>query len=452
MANDRYYIGSNPYSQTLNSKTQQYTNLVRDAEAVRLRNGGRPTREEGLLYREAVNVCAEIINMNLGQREVVNRWNMVKRECEAELDRICAALQPAAPPTPPTQPAGPKTRAAVQTVSNTSASGSGTGKTESGFTTKNAVKDVPAETIEKWFKSKPAHSLEDVTGMEEQKRMLMQRAGSLGWDRIDSALNISPVQSFFFYGAPGCGKTYLIEAFASEMMDKGFKFIRLLGGDIHASLVGVAEKTVQIAFQEAIDNEPCIIFIDEIENVCVNRSNSKAEGHEKRLTVAFLEAYNLLKESKKRVIFMGATNYPSMVDEAMLDRITMVRIPLPDAECRAQHFSRKLRYLTPEAGFTWDEMAGLTDNYSYRDLDRLVESLLEDAKAEAIRTHQVLGPDGKEDQEKTDIAASEAISSGEIGLTRERFNRIRTMLPPSSKKAIQAELDAFEAHIRSTLA
>ena len=43
MANDRYYIGSNPYSQTLNSKTQQYTNLVRDAEAMRLRNGGRPT-------------------------------------------------------------------------------------------------------------------------------------------------------------------------------------------------------------------------------------------------------------------------------------------------------------------------------------------------------------------------------------------------------------------------
>lgn len=372
---DRYNIGNTSYSELMNTKVNQYNSMIRHAEITNRDNGGKPSKEEGQFYREAAIICSEIVNMNLSQRSVAALWTERKKHAEAEVNRIVKAL---APPPPPAAEGEASGGAAVSNNGKKTAGKEpvkdsyGYTTTPSGFRTKNACKEVPAETIEKWYKDPPKHSLSDVTGMAFQKDLLMTKAGNLGWDQIDAALGISPVQSFFFYGPPGTGKTFLIEAFAHEMIEKGFKFIRLLGGDIHASLVGVAEKTVQIAFQEAIDNEPCIIFIDEIENVCVSRKKYNAEGHEKRLTVAFLEAFNLLKESGKRAIFMGATNYPSQVDEAMLDRITLVPVPLPDEEMRQDFFGRKFKTLPTEAGFSVEDMADCTDNYSFRDLSRQI--------------------------------------------------------------------------------
>lgn len=453
---DRYNIGGTSYSELMNAKTNQYNTMVRQAEIANRDNGGKPTREEGNYYREAVNICNEIINMNLSQRAVVGIWMNRKKMCEAEVNRIVNALQPPAPKREETA------NSAESAVSNNGRPAGRAGSvakdsygyttTPSGFKTKNACKEVPAEVIEKWYKDKPRHTLEDVTGMEFQKELLMNKAGNLGWDQIDATLGISPVQSFFFYGPPGSGKTFLIEAFASQMMEKGFKFIRLLGGDIHASLVGVAEKTVQIAFQEAIDNEPCIIFIDEIENVCVSRKKSNAEGHEKRLTVAFLEAYNLLKESGKRAIFMGATNYPSQVDEAMLDRITLVPIPLPDDAMRESYFQRSFQRLMIEDGFSAEDMADCTDNYSFRDLNRLVDTIRENLRKQAIEANKILGADGSVDQKATDAAASRAIQNGEIRLTRDVFDEVRRALPPSSKADSRAELEAFEAKVKGLMA
>lgn len=451
---DRYNIGGTNYSEIMNAKTNQYNIMIRKAEIANRDNGGKPTKEEGNYYREAYNICCEIINMNLAQRAVVNAWTIRKKDCEAQVDRIVNALFPPPPPKP-AEPAEAKD----DTVSNNGkkpASKPGTTvkdsygytTTPSGFKTRNACKEVPAETIEKWYKDAPKHGFEDVTGMAAQKDLLMTKAGNLGWDQVDAALGISPVQSFFFYGPPGTGKTFLIEAFAHKMMDKGFKFIRLLGGDIHASLVGVAEKTVQIAFQEAIDNEPCIIFIDEIENVCVSRKKHNVEGHEKRLTVAFLEAYNLLKESGKRAIFMGATNYPSQVDEAMLDRITLVPVPLPDEEMRKDYFRRMFKRLPAEEGFSCEEMADCTDNYSFRDLSRLVETVNENIRKQAIAKYEIRDAEGKVDQKATDTAAAKAINDGAIRLTRALFNQVRESLPPSSKADSRAELEAFEAKVK----
>lgn len=439
---DRYNIGGTSYSQLMNEKTQIYNGLLRKAEIANRDNGGKPSKEEGNYYYDAANVCAEIINMNLSQRSIVMTWTQRKKECEAEFDRIRSSLCP--PPKPKPVPEKPQDAASGPLAVSSKVPD----RAPSGFTTKNACKEVPADVIEKWFKNTPSHGLEDVTGMDEQKNLLMTKAGNLGWDRLDSALKLSPLQSFFFYGPPGSGKTFLIEAFANEMIAKGFKYIRLTGGDIHASLVGVAEKTVQIAMQEAIDNEPCIIFIDEIENVCVTRSKPGAEGHERRLTVAFLEAYNLLKTANKRVVFMGATNYPSQVDEAMLDRITLVPIPLPDEEVRANYFKHAFRQLSFDVGFSVENMAAATENYSFRDLDRLSTYVLEQLRQITIDDYTVITPEGELDQDETDKRAADAVNSGEVVLTRSLFEEAREALPPSSKAASIAELEAFEAKVR----
>lgn len=424
----------------MNEKIQMYNQFVRKAEQQNRDSSGLPTKKEGEYYLSASKICAEIMNLNLSQRSVYNQWKIRKEECEDEIMRITKSIAPKSNAEP--QPA-----AAVNTVTQSNAAYK-SNPANSDFKTKNACKDVSAETISRWYKEKPLQTFKDVKGMDELKEMLRKRADDLGWDRIDSALKINPVQSYFFYGPPGTGKTFIIEAFASEMMERGYKFIRLLGGDIHASLVGVAEKTVQIAFQEAIDNEPCIIFIDEIENVCVNRSGRNIEGHEKRLTVAFLEAYNLLRESHKRVIFMGATNYPQLVDEAMLDRTTLVRIPLPEKESRKKFIASALGSLVIEDGFSVEEMAEATEKYSFRDLDRLTAYLGGEIKDLAINQFRVDNEDGSLNREKTDIEAAEAVACGKVQITREMFEQAQEALPPSDKSIIEEELAAFEANVR----
>ena len=439
----KYDISGSSYTQRMDEKTTRYNNLVRQAERINYNNNGQASKEEAEFYYQAVKVCEEIMNMNLSQRAVYAQWQLRRQNCEDAVKKICDAI---APPPPAPAP-GPENTAADTPSSKSRPAAKQPEKTSSGFKTKNAVRDVPAETIESWYKEKPGHGFDDVTGMDELKKRLIDEAASIGWNRIDEALHISPVQSYFFYGPPGTGKTYLIEAFASGLMEKGFKYIRLLGGDIHASLVGVAEKTVQIAFREAIDNEPCLIFIDEIEDVCVDRNSSKAEGHEKRLTVAFLEAYNLLRESGKRVIFMGATNHPGQVDSAMLDRVKLIRIPLPDEQAREAYFARKLDTLTLEDGFTYADMAAATDNYSYRDLIRLQDSIAIKTKRRTIENYRVETSSGDLDQEQTDIAGSGALLDGAMVLTRALFDETRQENPPSDKSRILAELRAFEENI-----
>lgn len=436
-------MSGSSYMQRMEDKTFRYNNLVRQAERINYNNNGQVSKEEAELYYRAVKVCEEIMNLNLGQRAVYAQWELRRQNCENAVKRICDAI---APPPPAPEPAPGNTGRTADIPQGTRQDKS-SGQTSSGFKTKNAVRDVTAETIESWYQEKPRHGFDDVTGMDELKEQLNSKAASIGWDRIDKALGIGSLQTYFFYGPPGTGKTYLIEAFASELMEKGFKYIRLLGGDIHASLVGVAEKTVQIACKEAIDNEPCLIFVDEIENVCVDRGG-KAEGHEKRLTVAFLEAHNMLKESGKRVIFMGATNHPDQVDSAMADRSIRIRIPLPDEKAREAWFAGKLGKLTLEDGFSYADMAAATDNYSYRDLERLQDAIAVKIKHRAIEDYRVETSSGDLDQEQTDIAGSNALLGGAMTLTRAQFDETRKEIPPSDKSRIMEELNAFEEKMR----
>ena len=185
-----------------------------------------------------------------------------------------------------------------------------------------------------------------------------------------------------------------------------------------------------------MDNAPCLIFIDEIENVCVGRGGSQAQGHEKRLTVAFLEAYNKLKSSGKRVIFMGATNHPGMVDEAMLDRITLVKIPLPTENARKAYFERELGVLGLEPGFTAEDIAAVTDNYSYRDLGRLKDTLAVRVKSRGIQEFAVLDAEGKLDKAETDKRSARPLRIRNSCWTGNCSTRsARNCLPPTRARS-----------------
>lgn len=450
MKRDRYDISGSSYTQTMDEKSTQYANLIRRAEERNRDMDGKPTKEEANFYYQAAKVCEELMSMNLSQRAVYAQWNYRKMDCESNFNRIADILAPPPPPKkeePAPQKQPQSNNSAVKTAS---ADTKAPTTSKSGFTTEHASKEVPVEMIEKWFQEVSGEGFDHVIGRTELKKRLLNEAAGFGWNKVDSALNINPVQCYFLYGPPGTGKTHLINAFASELAKKGFHFMQLVGSDIHASYVGVAEKIVTAAFAVAAEKEPCLIFIDEIDNLCVSR-DSKAEGHEKRLTVAFMEAYNRFKKSGKRLIFMGATNHPGMVDEAMLDRITLIKIPLPAEEDRIGYFDRMTfeneagkSKLTLEPGFTVEDMASVTDNYSYRDLDRLRDFMLAKLKGQAIQDYEITDENGNVDQAATDERASQAIINGEVMLTRALFEQTRKENPPSDKTRSRQELKEFE--------
>ncbi|MCD8189408.1 MAG: AAA family ATPase [Clostridiales bacterium] len=418
----------------MTEKNNQYVGLIRKAERVRRERNDSPSKEECLLYLEAARVCEEIRDKNLSQRAVYTRWEQRRMECEATAREIANSIAPPPGPKPPKVPTAAVPAAPGQPV-----------QTASGFVTKNAVRMVPAETIEEWYRPMPNYGFDDLVGMAELKERLVQDVDAIGWFNANEAFRSFSFRSYLFYGPPGTGKTFLIEVFARKLMEEhGFKFISLYGGDIRASLVGVAEKMIDIAAQEAIDNAPCILFIDEFEEVCKSRRRA-TETYQKRLTVAFLEAYSKLKNSNKQVVFVAATNRPGRVDEALVDKIqSVIRVPLPQEEDRKAFFAKKFAGLLLEDGFTFADMAEATDNYCFWELNALRDEVATRMKQQAIETAVVYADDGSVDPEKTDITASEALRNGDIRVTRAMFTEAQQECPPCDRTQEREELEAFE--------
>lgn len=448
MSRGKIDLGGSSYVKSMEEKTGDYTLNFRKAERTRRDNDGKPSQLEAEYYFKAAKKCEEIMAMNLSQRDIHSQWAARRQECADRIREISRELAPAKPaPKPAPVPApAPEPAPAPKPEQNENTDGSGE---EGEFKTKNANADVPAEIIHSWYQKDLGNlrGFDELVGMEEMKQRLMNEAASIGWDLIDSDLQISPVQSYFLYGPPGTGKTTFINAFAKEMHKRNFQFLKLTGSQIHNSLVGVAEKIVTAAFDEAIDAAPCVIFIDEVEGVCANRSNSNTASHEKRLTNAFLEARNKMKNCGKRIIFFGATNHPTDVDPAMLDSVKLLYLPLPDEKARESYFRYVFRKLPPEEDFSCEEMAGLTEGCSYRELDMLTDVVKVALKHQLIEDYKVLVEAGEVDQKQTDQAAHEALSSGQVRISRELFLAKLREYPPKDKTAVLEDLKAFEGSL-----
>lgn len=294
--------------------------------------------------------------------------------------------------------------------------------------------DIPDEDVASWFKDAPKHSFKDVAGMNPVKEQLRECIKDAHMAKLKEYLQIPNLSSYFFIGPPGCGKTYIIRAFAHELMDKDYKFLSLVGSDILSRFVGEAEKIVTRLFEEAEKNAPCIVFIDEIDGVCKNRSLPNLPEYAASITTAFLTGYNQISASDKPIIFIGATNYPNQVDNAMLDRVELIRIPFPDKEARTHAF--KMRFssiLTLDQDITFEDMAEMTDTYNYRDIDRLINKL----------KYMIVKKLSK-DYSSNEEAAIDALSSGSFKVDRAMFTAAKNGCLPTPKDSIIKALDEWE--------
>ncbi len=426
------------YIERMQAKENQCLSLIQQADDVLAANDFQPSKEECIYIQKAANLRYEMAQMSVGEERLYQQRKL--QELNQRIKKIVRAINPELYRQMQENLLRQKAEKDAKNrdpkaMEKPAAGGSGNGKKNS-----SSGSEIPDETVESGSKEAPKHSFADVSGMAQLKEQLRECIADSQLNRLKSYLKMDQLHSYFFIGPPGCGKTYIIEAFAHELMDKDYKYLSLVGSDILSRFVGEAEKIITRLFEEAEKNAPCIVFIDEVDGVCKNRSQPMLPEYAASLTTAFLTGYNRINSSDKPIIFIGATNYPNQVDNAMLDRVELVRVPFPDLEARTFSFAKHFQDMfTLEDGFTFQDMAAATDTYNYRDIKRLVSRIKNMVLKDVMQTYK--------DEEK----AVHALETGEYRLTREMFQKGQESCLPTPKEDIIKELDEWEEKFKRNI-
>jgi cell division protease FtsH len=219
----------------------------------------------------------------------------------------------------------------------------------------------------------PKITFRDVAGVDEAVEELHEIKEFLENPKKFQALGARIPKGVLLYGPPGTGKTLLARAVAGEA---GVPFFSISGSDFVEMFVGVGASRVRDLFEQAKQNSPCIIFMDEIDAVGRHRGAGLGGGHDEReqtLNQLLVEMDGF--EMKDNIILIAATNRPDILDPALLrpgrfDRQIVVDRPdrlgrrkILDVHTRGKPLAREIDV---------DALAGQTPGFTGADLSNLV--------------------------------------------------------------------------------
>ena len=181
-----------------------------------------------------------------------------------------------------------------------------------------------------WTSDQPKVSFNDVAGCVEAKEELKEIVDFLKKPKRYEKLGAKIPKGVLLVGPPGTGKTLLARAIAGEA---NVAFFSLSGADFVEMFVGVGASRVRDFFEQGKKNQPCIIFIDELDAVGRQRGAGLGGGHDEReqtLNALLVEMDGF--EANEDIILMAATNRPDVLDSALLrpgrfDRQVVVDAP-----------------------------------------------------------------------------------------------------------------------------
>merc|ERR1740117_1619606 len=179
-------------------------------------------------------------------------------------------------------------------------------------------------------------------------------------------LGIKPPRGVLLYGPPGSGKTLIGRAVANET---GANFYIINGPEIMSKMAGESESNLRKMFQQAEENAPSIIFMDEIDSIAPKREKTNGEV-EKRIVSQLLTLMDGIN-SRAQVIVIACTNRPNSIDPALrrfgrFDR--EVDIGVPDETGRLQILSIHTRKMKLDEDVDLEKVAKLTHGYVGADL------------------------------------------------------------------------------------
>ncbi len=219
----------------------------------------------------------------------------------------------------------------------------------------------------------PKITFRDVAGVDEAVEELHEIKEFLENPKKFQALGARIPKGVLLYGPPGTGKTLLARAVAGEA---GVPFFSISGSDFVEMFVGVGASRVRDLFEQAKQNSPCIIFMDEIDAVGRHRGAGLGGGHDEReqtLNQLLVEMDGF--EMKDNIILIAATNRPDILDPALLrpgrfDR--QIVVDRPDRKGRQKILEVHTRGKPLAKAIDLDTLAGQTPGFTGADLQNLV--------------------------------------------------------------------------------
>lgn len=279
------------------------------------------------------------------------------------------------------------------------------------ITEETAVQVLGEPTPQK--KGIPMITYEDIGGLHEDIQRIREMVElPLRHPELFQRLGIEPPRGVFLFGPPGCGKTLLAKAVASES-DANFYVIS--GPEIISKFYGESEARLREIFQKAHESAPSIVFIDEMDAIAPKRE--EVTGEVERRVVAQLLSLMDGMVSRGNIIVIGATNRPNAIDPALrrpgrFDR--EIEIGVPDRQGRHEILQIHTRNMPLAKDVDLQRLADISHGYTGADL----LSLCREAAMKALRRYLP-----------------------EINLEEEK-------IPPETLEKMEVKLDDFQAAYR----
>ncbi|MFT6443534.1 MAG: transitional endoplasmic reticulum ATPase [Parvicella sp.] len=219
-----------------------------------------------------------------------------------------------------------------------------------------------------------------IAGMQELKDTIqLDVIDALNEKERYAEYGLTIPNGMLLYGPPGCGKTFFAERMAEEV---GFNFYQLKPSDIQSKYVNESQEKIKNLFDEARENAPSIIFIDELDAVVPNRDNSSVNHMNTSAVNEFLAQMNNCGDDG--IFIIGATNRPNSIDPAILragrlDKV--IYLPPPDLEARELMFKLYLEKRPREVGLDYTVLAKSTKNFVSSD----IKFLCDEASRKALK-------------------------------------------------------------------
>ena len=238
------------------------------------------------------------------------------------------------------------------------------------------ISDKPAKEMP----SIPRVSYEDIGGLGDEVRKVREMIElPLRHPELFERLGVEAPKGVLLHGPPGTGKTMLAKALASET---NANFLTLSGPEIMSKFYGESEEKLRDIFQQAEENAPSIILIDEIDSIAPKREEVTGEV-ERRVVAQLLAVMDGLK-ARGKVVVIGATNRPNALDPALrrpgrFDR--EIEIGVPDRKARFEIMQIHTRGMPMADDVKLDRIADMSHGFVGADL----AALTREAAMNAIR-------------------------------------------------------------------
>ncbi|SMO42738.1 CDC48 family AAA ATPase [Halorubrum cibi] len=293
--------------------------------------------------------------------------------------------------------------------------------------TEDTEVELREEPISGFEKTGSGITYEDIGGLQSEIQRVREMVElPMKHPQIFSKLGIEPPQGVLLHGPPGTGKTLLAKAVANET---SASFFSIAGPEIISKYYGESEQQLREIFEDAKEESPSIVFIDELDSIAPKREDVTGEV-ERRVVAQLLTMMDGL-ETRGQVVVIGATNRVDSVDPALrrpgrFDR--EIEIGVPDEVGRKEILQIHTRGMPLSDDVSLDHLADETHGFVGAD----VESLTKEAAMKALRRYL---PEIDLDEEEVPPSLIDRMI-----VKRDDFAGALTEVEPSAMREVLVEL------------